>query len=334
MASPNSVLTELVTVALRNRQKKIFDNVGQHNALWKRVQTKNGIRTLEGGRTIVQSLDYDENQTFQRYSGYDVLNISPSEVFSSAEFNWMQAALHITISGREQRMVSGKEAMFNLVKERVLNAEKTFANAMNRDMYSAGTLPNQIGGLQLLVADTPTNSVGGIDGNVWQFWRNKVLKLSSPGSEWNLSGAQTVSKDNIRSLMSKMYIALTRGTDMPDFILCSPNWYEMYMESLAWQQRYSDVQSANAGFATLKYQSADVFFDQTRSEIDSSISIMPDNHMYFLNTDYIKLCVHRDANITSLEDKTSVNQDATVRPVIWMGNMTISNRARQGVMIA
>lgn len=331
MGVPNSVMSELVTVALRNRQKKMYDNMSQHNALFNRLNKNGGIRKLDGGRTIVQSLDYAENQTFQRYSGYDTLNISPSEVFTSAEYHWQQAALHVTISGRESRMVNGKEAVFNLIKERVANAEKTFANAMNRDMYSAGTLPNQIGGLQLLVSDTPTNMVGGIDAGQWKFWENKVFKLSAP---WGGGSAITMGKDTIKGVMNKMFIALTRGTDKPDFVLTCPDWYEIYLASLQDFQRYTDKQSADAGFTSLKFQTADVFFDQTTSEIEEGVTIMPDNHMYFLNTDYIKLCVHRDADMTPLEDKTSVNQDATISPVIWMGNLTTSNRARQGVVTA
>ena len=31
-----------------------------------------------------------------------------------------------------------------------------------------------------------------------------------------------------------------------------------------------------------------------------------------------------------LENKTSVNQDAMVVPLIWAGNMTVSNAALQG----
>jgi hypothetical protein len=34
-----------------------------------------------------------------------------------------------------------------------------------------------------------------------------------------------------------------------------------------------------------------------------------------------------------LGEKSSVNQDALVMPVVWAGNMTCSNRSLQGVMI-
>jgi len=67
---------------------------------------------------------------------------------------------------------------------------------------------------------------------------------------------------------------------------------------------------------------------------DSSSAGMPDAHAYFLNTDYIGICAHRDANWTEVPEKSSVNQDAQVLPIIWQGNCTVSNRSLLGVMKA
>ena len=50
------------------------------------------------------------------------------------------------------------------------------------------------------------------------------------------------------------------------------------------------------------------------------------------NTDYIFLRPHSKVNMTPLETRNSINQDAIVVPIVWAGNMTCSNRARQGVM--
>lgn len=78
MANPNSLFTELTVSTLKARKSEIVDNMSQHNALWRRIKENKGIRTVNGGTTIVENLDYTENQTFMRYSGYDLLNISPS----------------------------------------------------------------------------------------------------------------------------------------------------------------------------------------------------------------------------------------------------------------
>ena len=56
--------------------------------------------------------------------------------------------------------------------------------------------------------------------------------------------------------------------------------------------------------------------------------------MYFLNTDYLFLRYADGREVVPLGEKASVNQDALVMPVAWAGNMTVSNRARQGVIQA
>ena len=52
------------------------------------------------------------------------------------------------------------------------------------------------------------------------------------------------------------------------------------------------------------------------------------------NTDYLFFEVHSDANFVALEPRESTNQDAMARPIIFMGNLTASNCARQGILVA
>ena len=91
-------------------------------------------------------------------------------------------------------------------------------------------------------------------------------------------------------------------------------------------KRYSGAQSADGGFVTLKYKNADVLFDGN--------SGIPANHMYFLNTNYLQLVVHQDADMEIMDEMRPVNQDGSVTPILWMGNLTCSNRKQQGVVIA
>ena len=58
----------------------------------------------------------------------------------------------------------------------------------------------------------------------------------------------------------------------------------------------------------------------------------PASHMYFLNTDYIFWNAHQDANMSPLPRRDSFNQDAIAVPVIFMGNLTMSNASLQGVL--
>jgi hypothetical protein len=275
---------------------------------------------VDGGLTIAVPLDYTTNGTYQRYSDWDTLNIAQSDVITAAEYNWKQIALNVVASGRELRINSGETQIINLAKARIKNAIRTFNNTFCSDLYSDGSLTNQIGGLQSIIADTNTNTVGGISANTWSFWQNTVYDASVH--------SVTASATTIENgLMLPLWLSIDRGPDdQPDLIVMDTVYYGYFESSQVSLKRYSDQAKADGGFVTLKYKNADVLFDGN--------SGIPASHAYFINTNYLELVVHQDADLTVMEDMRPVNQDGSVTPILWMGNLVCSNRKLQGVIIA
>jgi hypothetical protein len=320
MASPN--LSEIVTTTLDNRSRQLADNVTENNVLLSRLERKGKRKTFSGGRKIIQELEYGENSTFGWYSGYDTLNISPSDVFTAAEFDIKQCSVAVSISGLEELQNSGQEQMIDLLEGRINNAEKTMRNNMSAAIYGDGTANGgkAIGGLALLVADAGTGTVGNINSTTWTFWRNLAADATTD------YGA-AVTSANILSYMNRIWLQLVRGTDKPDLIVADNNYYRAYMEALQPNQRFTSAEMAQAGFESLKYMSADVVFD---GGMGGSI---PANHMYFLNTDYIYMRPHSRRQYVPLSpERFSTNQDAMVKLIGWAGNMTTSGRKFQGVL--
>lgn len=320
MPSPNSTFTELVSTTFRNHKKEVKDNVSNRNALLKYMMKRGNYSLEDGGLTIATPLDYQTNQTYQRYSDWDPLDISASDVISAAEYQWRQIAINVVASGRELRINSGSERIIKLAAARIKNAIRTFNNNFSSDLYSAGSLTNQVNGLQAIVADTNTNTVGGINATTFSFWQNQVYDASD--------NSVTPSATTIENgLMLPLWLLLDRGPDdQPDLIVASNNYYTFFESSQVSLKRYNDRTSANGGFVTLKYKNADVLFDGG--------SGIPTSHMYMLNTEYLKLCVHRDADLEVMDEMRPVNQDGSVTPILWMGNLVCSNRHQQGVIIA
>lgn len=323
MASPNAVFTELVATTFRNHSREIVDNVSNNNALLRRIVSRGMVDHEDGGLTITQPLDYAQNGTYQRYSGYDILNIGASDVISAAEFQWRQIALNVVASGLELRVNSGRERIITLAKARIKNAMRTFKNNFSSDMYSSGSLPNQVNGLQALLSDTGTGVVGGIDSSVWPFWASTVQSAAAPIGG---GAAVTIGPSTIEGLMLGLYLQTTRGDDKVDLIVSDNNYFSFFEQSQLSIKRYTESKEAQAGFISLKYKSADVMFDGG--------SGIPTNHMYFVNTDFTRLVVHKDADMEVMDELKPYNQDAAVIPVLWMGNLCISNRFRQGVLKA
>ena len=320
MASPN--ISEILTTTLESRSGVLADNVSENNAILSQLSKKGKIKTFSGGTSIYQELEYAENSTYKRYSGYESLNISPSDVISAAEFGIKQAAVAISISGLEELQNSGKERIIDLIEARVGNGERTMKNNIAADMYSAGTADGgkQIGGLQSLIAAAPTTgTVGGIDRAAFSFWQSQLLDASVEGA--------AVSATNIRSYLNKLWLRCTRGTDSPNLILADNNYFTFYWDSLQAIQRITDASKGESGFMTLDYMGAPFMFDGGHG------GNCPASTLYMLNTNYIHWRPHAKRNMVPLNpDRYATNQDAVVKLIGFAGNMTMSNAFVQGTM--
>jgi len=321
--------TELASTTYRKHSSDVADNVSKHNALYRKLSAKGRLRTEDGGLSIVAPLEYASNSTYQRYSGFDPLNINAVDVLTAAEYPWRQVAVNVAASGLELRTNMGESRIINFTKAKIRNAMNSFKNGLSTDIYSDGTAANQINGIQAIIADAGTGTVGQINSSTFPFWQNVVQSAANPLQG---GGAITIGSTTIESLMLPTYIKVTRGTDQPDIIVASDDMYSFFEQSQTSLKRYTSTgrgdpeTDAVAGFVTMKYKNADVFFDSSGGT--------PGVHMYFINSDYFEFVAHRDANMTIMDELKSVNQDAVVIPCLWMGNLVCSNRSLQAVVKA
>lgn len=328
MAAPNPNYDQIVTTTIENRSKELADNVSLDNEILKRMQSRGNIETISGGHKIVEELEYAENGSFMWYSGYEVLNTSPQDFMTAAEYALKLAAISVSISGEELLWNSGKEAFIPLLKKKMKNAEMSFKSNLLRSLFSDGTANGgkQIGGLQAMISTTPTlGTVGNISRVNFDFWRNKKFAGVADGG-----GA--VSSTNIQSYMTRLAMLLNRGTDFPDMIIADNNYYRLYTESLQPAFRVSTNDTTGAGFKALKFFA--VGHDCEVVFAGNTVG-MPTDQMYFLNTNYLRLRPHKDRNMVAIGgDRQNTNQDAINKLMGWAGNMTMSNAALQGVLIA
>ncbi len=324
MSFANSNYSDILATTIESRSGKVADNVTKNNAFLYRAQQKNRIRPVTGGSTILQELSFQSNGTAMYYSGAEVLNISPADVISAAQFPIKQAAVAVTITGLEDLQNSGEEQIIDLFESRVEVAEASIENLVTTGMYSDGTGSSgkQITGLQAMVVASPsTGVVGGIDRATWSFWQNQTFDFSS-------DLAASASALNIGVGFNTLYAKTSRGSDVVDLILLDNAFWGFYMASIQNLQRFpTDTKMAQQGFITTKYMNADVVLD---GGIGGNI---PTHTGYFLNTDYLFYRPHSRRNFVPIgDDRMSTNQDAVVRLIGWAGNMTASGLQFQGIM--
>jgi hypothetical protein len=224
------------------------------------------------------------------------------------------------MSGLEEMQNNGKAAVHNWLKARIRVAEITAKNAVAVALFYSNTENGgkSIGGLQHLVADLPSASatIGGIAQDSQTWWRNQFYDFSTE--------TVTASSTTIVHAMNEIHRRCLRGTDKIDFWVAGGTYFTYFEESMQPNQRFMSSSEGETGFQSYKYKGGDVFFDENCSN----------TRMYALNTDYLFLRPHVDRNFITMKNRQAVNQDATIVPMFWGGNMTVSNRQLQGLILA
>ena len=315
MADPN--LSELATATLLHRSRKIADNVSHSNALLYQLQEK-AEEPIDGGRSIVEELSYAENPTGQFYSGLDVLSVTAGDVLSAAEFSWKQYAVAVVMSGLDELMNSGQSRIFSLLGKRIEVAEATMANNLSTSLDSDGTGSGgkELTGLGAMLDATPaTGTYGSIDGALHSFWRNQVNTVA-------------ISTTNVGAEMLELYIACSRGADRPNLIMAGSTAYQIFVNSLTPNQRFTDPKLADLGFTNVKFLGAPVVLS---GGIGGGCTV---TNMQFLNTKYIHWRPHVDRNMVPIgKRRIALNQDAAVEILGFAGNLTCSGRQFQGLLV-
>ena len=324
MASPNSSFDELASLTISKYSKTLRDNVSNHIPLYAFMKDENAIVEEDGGIYLLENMDYGDNATFTWFNGYQEISIEPSPFATTANFDWKECAGNAVFSAREVAQNSGESKQIDLIKGKIKNLERTIINNLGAALHYAGTENSGLsfGGLQYIVADDPTTgTVGGINratvGN--EFWRNAVVSAATDSI--------TYSATTIQDTMELAWIRVQRGMDVPKLFTFGNTYWRFFAGSVNANSRYireSDSDTAKTSFPYYLFKTAKVFNDPNARAASG----------YGLNTDYLKLKMHKDRNITPDKPRYPPNQRATVHPIDAMGNLVCGNASLQVVIKA
>lgn len=323
MPSPNTSWDDIATTTLELRREELADNITDNNSLLFWLKKGGNVDTAPGGRSLLEELEYAESTNFQWITGYQAVNTGAQSLFTAAEYQWKQAVCAVVISGTEMIQNSGEPAKIKLLGARVKNAEKTIMNGLGAGVYSdgLGSDGKQIGGLQYLIQDDPTTSsiVGGINQQTYSFWRNAFVDASVEGA--------AASSANIRRYLKKLKLAVSRNNEGPDYGVADNNYYTYLSESINPLQVIQSSKLADAGFEAIKVEGVEISYDGGQG------GNIPSNHLYLINSKYLKYRPHEEYNIVTLPgNRLPTNQWAMIKLLAWAGNLTCSNRSLQGVL--
>jgi hypothetical protein len=336
----------------------LVDNIFNSNVLTLKLLKE--AEKIDGGKKIITPIEYGTNSAQGFLSGYDVLDTTPSDPITAAEWDWRQAYSTITISGEEELKNSGDSQVLSLLKSKMRNAEKSLKDLFGTKLFGGGAAPGAkeitslVGfGTEAASATpdaakydhasgstntwhTPGNidncvigynrSLGGIDSDDYSWWDSKLGTFADKSGTVTTRATfdeMTATTNGVAAMVREMtqaYGAATIDNDAPDLIVVPQVIFDAYESSLQANKRWE-------GDATL----ADAGFQTLRFK---GATVVVDSHavagsMVMLNSKYLDFKVHSKRNFSFEPFMKPINQDARVAKVFWMGQLTCTNPRMQ-----
>lgn len=321
MALPFDTITATTLQLLR---KRLADNIFKANGTAAWFLMRGRVQLESGGKYIQEPLMYATNGTVMSYAGYEKLNVNPTDEVTAAQYAWRQAAVSIGISGLEDLQNDGPAAVLDLLKAKVRVAELSLRQWLDEKLHAAtsakDTVRDFLGLDELIQDDTTYDTVGGIDRTAESWWRNQL--------ENNVSSALGASTTLLTNRMNSAYNNVTKGLTQPDLIMTNQTLFERYENDNRDKLRLNDTRLMEVGFQNLRFKNAVMMWNENIKANAAATS-----HMYWLNSEFMRLVLHRRRNFVMSKFVEPYDQDAQVSQILLAGNMTMNNSRFQSVQI-
>ena len=312
MANPSDsrTLADVAASAVDSYLPGLIDLVFTSNPLWVRLASKERIQ-LDGGDRIRQPILYG-TLNGGSYLGLDTFNTTRAETKTVMQFDWSQYYVDITIDGTTLiKTAGGGTRVLDLVETEMETARLTLADTLGTDLYLDGTGNSGKALLGLIAGiDSGTNvaTYGGIarTGNGSQGTAVQG-QLNTTGGALSLT------------LVNTAMGSATIQPHRPDLIVVPQLMWDRFWERVQPSQRepvgpgFDDM--ARAGFRGINFNGAVVVVDSKPAA----------GNAWLLNTDFIKLVVHRDRDFVFSGFQKPSNQDAMLGQIFFAGQLVVTS---------
>ena len=259
----------------------------------------------------------------------------------------------------EKKQNKGESKILDLLKVKTDQAEVSLKELLNNSLVagritttagsdqirqrigrldSGATGPNPLGHLIDITANRSV-SVGNINGNTYSFWRNQSVASSAS------------SFVGLKNEMNRTYDNCAKGTGgVPDLLLGDQIAWETYWLALEAREQYiiNDKRTVDilGGTDALKFRGSTFFWDEVVPDPETPYNPVDANGtaglqhggsatastIYFVNSESFDFIVESETDFTTTPFMRPENQDASVAQVMWMGQVGVNNRRKNGVL--
>ncbi len=329
------ISNDVLSSTLRIVKDQEVDNLFKATPLLEKIREKGGVEEVDGGSTIDRALILAEHSSITQLStGYEPVSLAVADAMRNASYNFCDFVAPIVITRKEELANKGDRAIVKIAEARLKSVmgmlKREFekqavagSSTILTDMSSLnGASGLTTGMFEARTFGTQTNTVGGI---------SKSAFPTAYQNQFTDAGGSLSIAD-----LTDLYIQcqIFSPTSAPNLILASANMYKSYKNLLFAQEFYMKETVLDGGRLALAFNGAMMYVDPF---LPVSVTAGPSAgdaiSAYFLNTEYLKLVVDKDANF-ELSDFEHVSGYASrSAQIMTRAQLVTDHLACQGILI-
>lgn len=248
---------DILTTTLDKYRGKMTENWLNSFAVTRKMQSAGNVKYEDGGNTIVEDLEYQDNDTAAFVDTTDTVSTTINQIMTQAKYSWKMLAGTIGITDMDEAKNAGEAKMHDLMKARVQNLESTFKSKLETALVGGTTANTKTPWSLLDIIDSSNpglGNLGDIDRSSYSWWQ--AVETGSAGS------VATGALDAIRAA----YLTTSRGqTDPVSYHITTQTIWAAYSKTLQPQQMFSNLDKADSEFTTLTFFNKPLFFSEGMS---------------------------------------------------------------------
>lgn len=315
----------------------VVDQYFKKNALMYMLRPR--AKIYSGGRSIVQPLSFaPEGGGGQWWSGTDRADLRIRQPFTAAQYWAKNFELPIVISQDEEDIVTGEEALMDLLESKMKVAQRTLMDSLGgaNGIYNDGSNPKAITGLQYSLKDPaganttpPTMQYAGINCsstlNTW--WNHQV-----DGRAYVTGLGGSYIYETVFGVWDKMFAAqaLASGKSSDLILINYGVWNEISFlvnTKTTWFRPQQDSGMHEAGFDNLLYRRKRIVVDE---QVPRNATTKVE-HVYMIDLDAMDLWVHTNRNFSFRGFREGFDQFIRAAFLMFRGELTFNERRSSGV---
>jgi len=289
---------ELLSTTMHIVMKEWRDNIYTSTAFLE-AQTRvhgEGQPTQAGGTRIVQPLGFGEHsKTTKMSTGYERIDLSVSDVFQPAVYDFGHVVRPVAISSEEELTNQGDSAILSILENRVTSVASALKREYVKQMIQGGVAEWSDWGTLNGIDETDgflepaapaggsqTASVGGVSKSTFSSktgWNNQFFDGSDSFNSNGLAG--------LYDLLVEINAVSAQGN--PNVILASRSGFKNLKRSLQASERYMDEKSLDGGRMSTTFQGIPIDVEYympnagtTSTATDGSFYVLNMNDIYTL----------------------------------------------------